>query len=159
MHCVYFAWRKETDSFAHADHPLCSIWAAHGGYCLAVDRIISVEHGTRAALELLRVPYILCVVHYGLVDTYEKKAFHPSITLCASLIALFLMGFASISPSVEKKIEPLVPALQSNWLHIHVATCFIAYAAFAISFIAGTLYLVGQKGPMPPRDDFGGNKL
>jgi ABC-type transport system involved in cytochrome c biogenesis permease subunit len=87
----------------------------------------------------------------ALLICMKKRFSHPIITLCASLVALFLMGFASISPSVEKEIQPLVPALQSNWLHIHVATCFIAYAAFAISFIAGTLYLIGQKGPIPPR--------
>jgi ABC-type transport system involved in cytochrome c biogenesis permease subunit len=55
------------------------------------------------------------------------------------------MGFASISPSVERGIQPLVPALKSNWLHIHVITCFMAYAAFAISFICSVLYLVGRK--------------
>ena len=97
-----------------------------------------LEHGTRAALKLLRISHILCLVYYSPVDSLMKKRLqHPSITSLRSLMALFLMGFASISPSVEKEIQPLVPALQSNWLHIHVATCFIAYAAFAISFIAG----------------------
>jgi ABC-type transport system involved in cytochrome c biogenesis permease subunit len=82
----------------------------------------------------------------------RRRLHHPAITCLVSLVALFLLGFASLSPSVERGIQPLVPALQSNWLHIHVATCFIAYAAFAISFVAGTLYLIGQKGPIPPRD-------
>ena len=75
----------------------------------------------------------------------RKKLHHPAITCFASLVALFLMGFASISPSVERGIQPLVPALKSNWLHIHVITCFMAYAAFAISFICSVLYLVGRK--------------
>lgn len=75
----------------------------------------------------------------------KRKLRHPAITCLACLMTLFLLGFASISPSVEKGIQPLVPALKSNWLHIHVITCFMAYAAFAISFICSALYLVGQK--------------
>ena len=82
----------------------------------------------------------------------KKRLSYPIITLVASLISLFFMGYASLSPSVHRNIEPLIPALQSNWLHIHVITCFLAYAAFAVSFIAGLLYLVEWKGVIPPRE-------
>ncbi len=80
----------------------------------------------------------------------KKRLTHPPITCVVSFIALFLMGFASLSSSVEKGIQPLVPALKSNWLHIHVITCFIAYGAFAISFVCGVLYLFGHKWKTPP---------
>jgi cytochrome c-type biogenesis protein CcsB len=53
---------------------------------------------------------------------------------------------------VERKIQPLIPALQSNWLHIHVITCFVAYAAFVISFICGLLYLIKWKNVVPPKE-------
>ena len=82
----------------------------------------------------------------------KKRLSFPIITMIASLIALFFMGYASLSPSVQRGIQPLMPALQSNWLHIHVATCFIAYAAFAVSFVAGLLYLMEWKGVIPPRE-------
>lgn len=39
-------------------------------------------------------------------------------------------------------INPLVPALQSNWLLAHVTLSFIAYVFFAISAITAFLYLV-----------------
>ncbi len=77
MHCVYFAWRKERIISVIWGYALCCLWASHGGYCFAVDRVVSVEHGTRAALELLRIPHLLRVVYYGPVDIYEKKAFTP----------------------------------------------------------------------------------
>jgi len=70
--------------------------------------------------------------------------------MLSSVIALAFMGYASLSPSVDKTIQPLIPALQSNWLHIHVLTCFLAYAAFAISFLAGLLSLFGGRGIIPP---------
>lgn len=82
----------------------------------------------------------------------KKRLTFPIITMMASLIALGFLGYASISSSVERKIQPLIPALQSNWLHIHVITCFIAYAAFAISFICGILYLIKWKNVVPPKE-------
>lgn len=82
----------------------------------------------------------------------KKRLSYPLITALASLIALFFMAYASLSPSVQRGIQPLIPALQSNWLHVHVITCFLAYAAFAVSFIAGILYLVEWKGIVPPKE-------
>jgi cytochrome c-type biogenesis protein CcsB len=43
------------------------------------------------------------------------------------------------------EIQPLVPALQSNWLISHVVTCFVGYAAFAVSFAVSILYLFKAK--------------
>ncbi len=82
----------------------------------------------------------------------KKRLTFPIITMMASLIAVGFMGYASISSSVERKIQPLIPALQSNWLHIHVITCFVAYAAFVISFICGLLYLIKWKNVVPPKE-------
>jgi ABC-type transport system involved in cytochrome c biogenesis permease subunit len=82
----------------------------------------------------------------------KKRLSFPIITMIATLISLLFMGYASLAPSVQRHIQPLVPALQSNWLHIHVITCFVAYASFVISFIAGLVYLVKWKGIIPPRE-------
>ncbi len=49
-----------------------------------------------------------------------------------------IMAYASLNSSA---IQPLVPALQSNWLISHVVTCFVGYAAFAVSFAVSILYL------------------
>jgi len=82
----------------------------------------------------------------------KQKLKYPVITLCCTLISLFLMGYASISPSIDRNIQPLVPALQSNWLHIHVFTCFLAYASFVVSFVCGLLYMFTWKSIVPPRE-------
>ncbi len=52
------------------------------------------------------------------------------------------MAFASFSPNVSQEIQPLVPALQSNWLIYHVITCFIAYAAFAVAAGVSIMYVI-----------------
>lgn len=59
-----------------------------------------------------------------------------------SLFAFLLLAYASLSGRVDSRIQPLVPALQSNWLISHVISAFLAYACFALSFGAGVLYLV-----------------
>ncbi len=56
-------------------------------------------------------------------------------------VAFLIMAYASIAPRVNNSIEPLIPALQSNWLTTHVLTCFMGYAAFTVSFGCGLLYL------------------
>jgi cytochrome c-type biogenesis protein CcsB len=53
----------------------------------------------------------------------------------------------SLNPKISSELQPLVPALQSNWLTAHVVTCFIGYAAFAVGFAASGAYLLkGGKG-------------
>jgi cytochrome c-type biogenesis protein CcsB len=54
-------------------------------------------------------------------------------------IAFATMLFAVKSDS---SIQPLVPALQSYWLHAHVITCFVGYAGFAVSAGAALMYLL-----------------
>ena len=56
--------------------------------------------------------------------------------------AFLSMAFASFSPNINTRIQPLIPALQSNWLISHVITCFFGYAAFAIACGLGFMYLL-----------------
>ncbi|MGD0229318.1 MAG: cytochrome c biogenesis protein [Syntrophorhabdales bacterium] len=107
--------------------------------------------------------YSLGIGHAPLSNFYESLIFYawcialvlivmkkrlvsvPLITMFATLTAVLFMAYASLSPSVDRRIQPLIPALQSNWLHVHVFTCFIAYASFAISFLCGLLYMFKPK--------------
>ncbi|WP_462412076.1 c-type cytochrome biogenesis protein CcsB [Neobacillus sp. Marseille-QA0830] len=54
-------------------------------------------------------------------------------------VAILVIAYASMFP---REITPLIPALQSYWLHIHVTTAAIGEAILAISFAAGLIYLV-----------------
>lgn len=62
-------------------------------------------------------------------------------------IAFLAMAYASMSPNISDRIQPLVPALKSNWLIAHVATCFFGYAAFAIAFGISLMYLIKARNP------------
>jgi len=57
-------------------------------------------------------------------------------------LAFLAMAYASFSPHISSHIQPLIPALKSNWLISHVITCFFGYAAFGVSFGLSIMYLV-----------------
>jgi ABC-type transport system involved in cytochrome c biogenesis permease subunit len=63
----------------------------------------------------------------------------PALEAAASLLAVLALAYAS---AFESDIKPLMPALQSNWLSVHVFTCFLGYAGFAVSFVASIGYLI-----------------
>ena len=57
-------------------------------------------------------------------------------------LAFLALAYASFSPNVRSHIQPLIPALKSNWLISHVITCFFGYAAFGLSFGISIMYLL-----------------
>lgn len=73
---------------------------------------------------------------------FELRTRQRSLGVFPMLFAFLAMAYASFSTSVDSTIQPLVPALKSNWLIAHVITCFIGYAAFAVSCGISILYLV-----------------
>lgn len=77
----------------------------------------------------------------------EFKYRQKIIGVFVTPFAFLAIALTSIIPGIDSKITPLVPALQSNWLAIHVITCFLGYASFAVSFGISILYLIqdGQK--------------
>jgi len=75
----------------------------------------------------------------------EFKYKNQIIGAFATPLAFLAMAYASLSPNISDTIQPLLPALKSNWLIAHVITCFIGYAAFAIAFGISCMYLIKQK--------------
>ncbi|MYL32697.1 c-type cytochrome biogenesis protein CcsB [Pontibacillus yanchengensis] len=54
-------------------------------------------------------------------------------------VALLVIAYASMFP---QEISPLIPALKTHWLYIHVTTAAIGEAILAVSFAAGLIYLI-----------------
>ncbi|WP_029192672.1 c-type cytochrome biogenesis protein CcsB [Paenibacillus harenae] len=54
-------------------------------------------------------------------------------------ITLLMISYGSLFPT---DVSPLIPALQSDWLAIHVTTTALGSAILASSFIAGIIYLL-----------------
>ncbi|MDX9817710.1 MAG: c-type cytochrome biogenesis protein CcsB [Desulfococcus multivorans] len=79
----------------------------------------------------------------------EKKYGHPTIGAVAMPLAFLAMAYASLSPNISDRIQPLLPALKSNWLIAHVITCFIGYAAFAVAFGLSLMFLAKREHDSP----------
>jgi cytochrome c-type biogenesis protein CcsB len=60
----------------------------------------------------------------------------------AFVVPFALLGMAWAQLGMHNGIEPLVPALQSNWLLYHVITCFLGYAAFAVACGISIMYIL-----------------
>ncbi len=97
--------------------------------------------------------------HAPLTNMYESVVFFSWIIIILYLLiewkfktriigafavpfAFLAMAYASFSTEISKTINPLIPALQSNWLIAHVITCFVGYAAFAVAAGLGIMYLI-----------------
>src|SRR4051812_45718639 len=59
-----------------------------------------------------------------------------SITMPLAVVSVILM---QLLPS---EVRPLVPALQSTWLHVHVTLAMLSYAACAVSFAIAMMFLI-----------------
>ena len=68
------------------------------------------------------------------------------VTLVGSIstpIALFVTGFASLSlPESMQAPAPLVPALKSNWLMMHVTVMMLSYASLIVGSLLGIFFLI-----------------
>lgn len=54
-------------------------------------------------------------------------------------LGVIMLGYAYVFP---KEVTPLIPALQSYWLHIHVTTAALGEGILAVGFAAGLMYLI-----------------
>jgi cytochrome c-type biogenesis protein CcsB len=61
-------------------------------------------------------------------------------------VALLVATYAVSRPADERAIAPLLPALRSVWLQVHVLTAVVAYGAFGVAAGLGLMRLVHREG-------------
>ena len=74
----------------------------------------------------------------------DKKYKIPKIGAYILLIVIGIVALAS-TPLMPKEATPLVPALQSYWLWLHVSVTMLGEAFFAVAFIASIMYLAAKE--------------
>jgi len=79
----------------------------------------------------------------------EIRYKNRTISTFSSALVFLTMAYASLSPDISSHIQPLIPALKSNWLIAHVLTCFLGYAGFAVAFAISFLFLISKIGGQP----------
>jgi ABC-type transport system involved in cytochrome c biogenesis permease subunit len=61
-------------------------------------------------------------------------------------VALLVATYAVSRPTDERAIAPLLPALRSVWLQVHVLTAVVGYGAFGVAAGLGLMRLVHREG-------------
>ncbi len=114
------------------------------GFIQRVKEMYAINHSFMRSIPITNlyeslVFFVLClVIGYLFIEwKYRKK----SLGVFVSIIAGISIGLTELL-GITKEVQPLVPALKSNWLLAHVTLSFISYAAFAISFITGLLHII-----------------
>jgi cytochrome c-type biogenesis protein CcsB len=89
------------------------------------------------SLSFLSWAIVLALIIFG------RKSRVPRLGPYLMLIVVGLVALAS-SPLMPKGATPLVPALQSYWLWLHVSVTLLGEAFFAVAFVASLLYLAAD---------------
>ena len=80
---------------------------------------------------------------------YATRQLGPFVMLIISAAVAFLLWYTVSRDAAD--IQPLVPALQSWWMKIHVPANFIGYGTFALAAMVGTAYLLKSHGILADR--------
>ncbi len=81
-------------------------------------------------------------VYLALEKRYQAKAMGAFVMTLVSAGVFFGIWLDSVG---QADIKPLVPALQSYWMKIHVPMNFIGYGSFAVACGAGMAYLTRHR--------------
>ncbi len=88
----------------------------------------------------------LLFLTWSLLTIYLYVEFKTKSKLIGAVlipVTLFIIGFANLTLSADmQKSSPLVPALQSNWLMMHVSMMILSYATLIIGSLLCILFLV-----------------
>ena len=107
---------------------LCSRWIVAGYFPLS-----------NLYESLLFLTWMLLTI-YLYIETKTKSKLIGSILIPVTLL---ISGFANLTLSPEmQKASPLVPALQSNWLMMHVSMMLLSYSTLIIGSLLCILFLV-----------------
>jgi cytochrome c-type biogenesis protein CcsB len=83
----------------------------------------------------------LIYLHYE--KRYETRSLGGFVLLIISAAVGFILWYAFDRNA--DGIQPLVPALQSYWMKIHVPANFVGYGAFALAAMVGVVYLIKNR--------------
>lgn len=115
--------------------------------------LISPGAGHIPLANLYEVLVLFCVVTQLITLFFESR--HPTRKLGGFVLpvvsAAFLLLFWSAIDRGAHEIQPLVPALQSSWMKIHVPACFVGYGAFTVAAMAGLASLLSRHGMIASR--------
>ncbi|MBM3350203.1 MAG: c-type cytochrome biogenesis protein CcsB [Betaproteobacteria bacterium] len=115
--------------------------------------LIAPDVGHIPVSNLYEVFVLFCLITALLYLHYEQKLNTKQLGGFVLLVINAAVGFI-LWYTFDRQahlIQPLVPALQSYWMKIHVPANFIGYGAFSLAAMVASAYLLAQKGVFTSR--------
>ncbi len=120
-------------------------WASLGllilAFCLnltmVATRSIEAGHPPFSNLYESLIFYACCTAFVYII--FEFIYNFRVVGAMASVLTMLILLYATLQ---DDTIRPIMPALKSNWMLVHVVTYMLGYAAFGISFVTSIIYLV-----------------
>nr|YP_009294074.1 cytochrome c biogenesis protein [Hildenbrandia rubra]AOM67316.1 cytochrome c biogenesis protein [Hildenbrandia rubra] len=82
-----------------------------------------------------------CIIFITII--LEQKINSRLIGAVTAPLAMLVIAFSTITlPSEMRQVVPLVPALQSNWLMMHVSVMILSYACLITGSLLSVLFLI-----------------
>ncbi len=168
LYVAYLAARRPTMQLAAAGHPVSGydqrdgVWATQLGQVATLVTVFGWIMNTLAlvtrALERQQysgtfapwsnqfeaMAFVAWAIILGYV-IFELRYKMKAVGAFVVGIGFIAMGAASLLPYRYQTAEPLVPALNSYWIYIHVSVTLASYAAFAMAGGLGIMYLLRER--------------
>jgi len=115
--------------------------------------LIAPDVGHIPISNLYEVFILFCLITSLLYLHYESK-FNTKqlggfVLMIINAAVLFILWYRFDRGA--DAIQPLVPALQSYWMKIHVPANFVGYGAFSLAAMVASAYLLAKKGILASR--------
>lgn len=115
--------------------------------------LIAPDVGHIPVSNLYEVFILFCLITALLYLHYEQKLNTKQLGGFVLLVINAAVGFILwyTFDRQAHNIQPLVPALQSYWMKIHVPANFVGYGAFSLAAMVASAYLLASKGFLASR--------
>ena len=115
--------------------------------------LIAPDVGHIPISNLYEVFILFCLITALLYLHYEQKLNTRQLGGFVLLVINAAVGFILwyTFDRQAHNIQPLVPALQSYWMKIHVPANFVGYGAFSLAAMVASAYLLASRGVLASR--------
>lgn len=134
---VFILTKKEMNNYFYYIFLISSILSL----CEIIYRSVKIQF--IAVTNIFEVLILFSCIINLLIFFYQrlqKEKANSFIVFGSTLFVVILLALAS-SPLVPKNIQPLIPALHSNWLVLHVTFTFIGESFFTMAFFSSLIYI------------------
>ncbi|NBD32175.1 MAG: c-type cytochrome biogenesis protein CcsB [Cyanobacteria bacterium] len=129
-------------------HPLGTAGMAIGNFCIA--GLLGARWIEAGYFPISNLYESLFFLAWGVTAVHlvvELSTQNRLLGVFSAPLAMGITAFAALSlPPEMQSAEPLVPALKSNWLMMHVSVMMLSYATLLVGSLLAIAFLIVTKG-------------